>query len=227
MRWRRIILLSIMLLVLIIASAILMLTYNPGSLRYVMYKLDTYLETEYKYISTYKYAEPTIEGIKPVIYYFEDINGVQFDVITFPPFGDYDSSQPGYPRCDYLTAYCSFNRESIEEALQCEMPINWESVGYNASYRVYVSSYEELEIIVPTIEAALNSFDHLISEKYSISPLDKFEFHVPWISVWTTDEKRMISAFDFQLIKGQPRWTRDEMLDELQRDYTEKIGIFP
>ena len=188
MRWRRIILLFIMLLILIMAGSLLVLSYNPGSLRYVMHKLDSYLEIDYKYVSTYQDSEPNIEGIRPVIYYFEDVNGVEFHVVTFPPFGDYDSSQPGYPRCDYLTSYCSFNRESVEKALQCEIPINWDRVGGNASYVLYVTSYDELDKIAPAIATALNTFDYLISEKYTISASDKFEFHMPAISVRTADE---------------------------------------
>ena len=213
----------IFIIIFICAGGFFMLNFNPGSLRYVMRKLDSYLETEYKYISTFKESEPTIEGIKPVTYFFEDINGVKFSVVTFPPFGDYDSSQPGYPRCDYLTAYYNANKDSIEKALQCGLPTTWVNAGIYASFRVDVSSYDELEIIAPAIEKALKTLVPVLSEKYSVSASDKFEFYIPEISVWTTD-KDIISVFNFRLIKGQKPWTQEEILDELQNDYKKKTN---
>jgi hypothetical protein len=118
-----IVLTSIIIFTFICVGVYFMLNYNPCSLRYVMRKLDSYLEIEYKYVSTYRASEPNIEGIKPVTYLFEDINGLGFEVVTFPPFGDYDSSQPGYPRCDYLTAYYESKKETVEKAFQHGIPI--------------------------------------------------------------------------------------------------------
>lgn len=184
-----------------------------------MSKLDSYLEIEYKYVSTYKDSEPNIEGIKTVTYQFEDINGVTFYVVTFPRFGDYDSSQSGYPRCNYLTAYCEVKKESILKVLQCGNPITWN----NKVFSIEMSSYDELEMIAPIIEEALNMFSPLISENYSGTALDKFEFYIPEISIWTSDKKRIISGFDFPLVKGQLRWTKDEILDKLHRDYIANI----
>ncbi len=218
-----IILTSIIIFIFISAGVYFILNFNPGSLRYVMGKLDSYLQTEYKYVSTYRASEPNIEGIKPVTYLFEDINGIGFDVVTFPPFGDYDSSQPGYPQCDYLTAYHISKKEVLERALQCEVPITWVNSGTYAGFDILVSSYDDLELIAPVIEEALNIFDPLITEKYSEAETDKFEFYIPELGVWTADRKYIISVFNFRLIKGQMQWTRAEILDKLQRDYKEKV----
>ena len=104
-----------------------MLNFNHVSLKHVMHKLDSYLEIEYKHISTHKDKESNIEGVKTVTYLFEDINGISFNVVTFSGFGNYDSSQQSYPRCNYLTAYYIYYKESIEKALQCGIPISWDS----------------------------------------------------------------------------------------------------
>lgn len=195
---------------------------SPLSLGYVTHKLDSYLGTEYKYIST----ERTRGEGGTVTYYFEGVNGVKFDVITFPRFGDYDSSQPGYPRCDYLTAYYEFNKESIEKSLQCGLPITWENTGIYSSFIIKVSSYDELETVASVLEKALNTFPPLISINYSASASDKFQFYIPEISVWTVDvdKERVISVFDFRLIKGQMPWTREEILNKLYGDYKANIA---
>jgi len=195
---------------------------DPVSLKYVMRKLDSYLETEYKHISTYK-CKKNIEGIKTAQYKFEDINGITFYILAFPRFGDYDSSQPGYPRCDYLTSYYDFNKESIEEALQCGLIIDWDNTGIHSGFRIKVSNYDELEILAPAIEKALNIFSPLISENYTGGVSDKFEFYIPAISIWTYD-KRIFSTFDFRLVKGQMLWTQEEILVKLRRDYEARIG---
>jgi len=191
---------------------------SPVSLSHIMRKLDSYLETEYEYIST----EQSVEGLRTVTYHFEDINGVEFYVITFPRFGDYDTSQPGYPRCNYLTAYYEFNKESIENSLQCGLPVIWKNVGIYSGFRIEVSNYYELEILSSAIEKALTAFTPLISENYSGTASDKFEFYKPEISIWTIDG-HIISVFDFRLIKRQPLWTQEEVLNQLHRDYTEKV----
>jgi len=192
---------------------------SPTSLSHVMRKLDSYLETEYSHISTSKDIERNIEGIRTTTYYFEDVNGVKFYVLTFPRFGNYDdSSQTGYPRCDYLTAYYEFHKKSIEKALQCGLPVTWVNTGITSAFKIEVSSYDELEILAPAIEKALNTFKPLISENYSDSALEKFEFYPPEIGVWTTDG-RIISAFGFRLTKGQASWTQDEILTKLYKDY--------
>jgi len=197
---------------------------SPISLGEVMRKLDSYLETDYKYISTYKSDDKNIEGIVTVTYQFEDINGVEFYVLTFPRFGDYDSSQPGYPRCDYLTAYYEFNKESIEKALQCGLPVTWANTGIYSTFRIEVSSYDELEILAPAVEKALNTFAPLVSENYSDSVSDKFEFYIPELSIMETGKNyNIISIFNFRLIKGQTPWTQEEILDKLQRDYKSKV----
>lgn len=220
---KNIVLTSIIIFIFICVGVYFMLNYNPCSLRYVMRKLDFYLETEYKYVSTYRASEPNIEGIKPVTYLFEDINGFGFEVVTFPPFGDYDSSQPGYPRCNYLTAYYESKKESVEKALQHGIPITCVNNGIQSLFQVEVSSYDELEIIAPAIEKALKTLEPVLSEKYSASASDKFEFDTPEISVCTADKKHTISGFDFQLIKGQTSWTQEEILDKLQKDYKENV----
>ena len=196
---------------------------SPVSLKYIMRKLDSYLETEYEYISTSKDTERNIEGIRTTTYYFEDVNGVEFYVLTFPRFGNYDdSSQTGYPRCDYLTAYYEFHKDSIEEALQCGLPITGINTGRHTVFRIEISSYDELEILAHAIEKALNTFEPLISMNYSGSVADKFEFYSPEISVWTTD-KHIISAFDFRLTKGQTAWTQEEILNKLYKDYETSV----
>lgn len=90
-------------------------------------------------------------------------------------------------------------------------------------FQVEVSSYDELEIIAPAIEKALKTLEPVLSEKYSASASDKFEFDTPEISVCTADKKHTISGFDFQLIKGQTSWTQEEILDKLQKDYKENV----
>ncbi|MDR1689877.1 MAG: hypothetical protein LBS21_14920 [Clostridiales bacterium] len=217
------ILLIVALLMLISAGVLFVLSYNPGSLKYVKRKLDSYLKTEYVHVSTQKTVEPTIEGIKPVTYFFKDINGVEFSVVAFPPFGDYDSSQPGYPRCDYLSAYCLFNKELIEKAIQCEVPVTCgESRGFfSVSYKI--SDYNELELIAPSIEKALNMFSPLISENFSAVTEDKFEFLIPEIAVETVDGKEIISFFKFRLTDGENSLTKNEILEKLEKDFKVKL----
>ena len=195
---------------------------SPVSLKYIMRKLDSYLETEYRHISTHKSDGRNIERISTATYQFEDVNGVIFFVLAFPRFGDYDRTQPGYPRCNYLTAYYEFHKEAVEQALQCGLPVIWENTGYSG-FRIEVSSYDELEIIAPAIEKALNSFEPLISDNYSGLASDEFEFYIPEISVWIADKKIMISAFEFRPIKGQNQWTQEEILNKLNKDYNSNI----
>jgi hypothetical protein len=216
------VLILVALLALICAGVYFALSYNPGGLKYVTRRLDSYLITEYAHVSTRKTAVPNIEGIKPVTYYFEDINGVEFSVVTFPPFGDYDASQPGYPRCDYLLEYCSFNKDSVEKAVQCAVPVTCgESSGF-FSVCFKVSNYNELELVAPYIEKALNMFTPLITGNYSSPAEDKFEFYIPKISVETADEKKIISYFNFRLTDGEAIWTKDEILKKLRLDYKDK-----
>jgi hypothetical protein len=183
-----------------------------------MRKLDSYLETEYKYISTRK-NERNIEGIHTASYLFEDINGLQFSVVAFPVFGDYDSSQPGYPRCNYLTSYYEFNKEPVEEALQCGLPVTSINSGMYTVFRLKISDYDELDILASALEKALNTFEPLISENYLGKTSEEFEFYTPEIAIYTDDEKQIISVFDFRLIKGQAPWTREEIFDKLSEDY--------
>ena len=83
---------------------------------------------------------------------------------------------------------------------------------------MYVSDYDELEIIAPAIEKALNSIEPVLSNKFTVSKADGFEFYTPAISVCTAEEY-IISTFNFRLTKGQSPWTQEEVLEQLYKDY--------
>jgi len=193
----------------------------PISLEHVMRKLDSYLTVNYSYISTNKSNIPNIEGIKTVTYHFKDTEGLEFCVVTFPRFGDYDTSQPGYPKCNYLTEYYVAHKDLLENALQCGVPITWRNTGSTSTFSLEIDSRADLEHIAPALEVALNMFDPLISSDYSLTQIEKFEFSIPKISVCIGDEKRVFSVFDFRLAKNQSSWTQQEILDKLYRDYNE------
>lgn len=133
---------------------------KPDSLPTVQRDLDSALTIGFKHISTNRdESEAFWDNMSHFSNFrFKDANDVPFTISTgYLKNSDY----PGYYKvtsCDYPVALLYAEKEGVEQAMQSNLPIEWDrSSNFSLHIRIGISSYQDLEQAAKMIENGLNA----------------------------------------------------------------------